>query len=85
MSFSIRAKIMIGRGYKFALAHISEDGINEFLPSFANRGAFLIPIWIRSQDSKNVVAILGSEPTDDHKEITIPREYILSLSMMPSM
>ena len=85
MSFSIRAKIMMGRGYKFALAHISEDGVNEFLPAFASRGAFLIPMWIKSQDSHNVVAILGSEPTDEHKEVNIPRGYILSISMMPSM
>lgn len=85
MSFEIRARIMMGRGYKFALAQVSEEGINEFLPSFANRGSFLIPMWIKSQDSHNVVAVLGSEPTDDHKEVTIPRSYILSISMMPSM
>lgn len=85
MSFDIRARIMIGRGYKFALAQISEDGVNEFIPAFANRGAFLVPMWIKSQDAHNVVAVLGSEPTDDHKEVTIPRGYVLSIAMMPSM
>jgi hypothetical protein len=85
MSFEIRARIMMGRGYKFALAQISEDGVSRFIPAFANRGAFLIPMWVKSQDAHNVVAVLGSEPTDDHKEVTIPRNYILSISMMPNM
>lgn len=77
MTFQKVFDSMSNNGYKLSMIMMTSDGISYFMPQFKNiKQSSMVPAWIKSQDEKEVICILGSEPSDESKPISISMQYI---------
>jgi hypothetical protein len=84
MSIETVFKRMTAKGYSFSVGTMDGNFAKLILPAMhITGGTVMIPMWVKSQNEKEVVCVLGSEPTESHPEQKIPRSYFSSIVSLP--
>ena len=84
MSIETVFRRMTANGYSFSIGTMNGNFAKLILPAMnIAGGTVMIPMWVKSQDDKEVVCVLGSEPTESHPEQKIPRSYFISITSLP--
>lgn len=80
MTFEKVIETMTNNGFKFGLAHLTPEGVKFAMPEMSNisYGSSLVPMWVKSHTEHEIVCILGSEPPNLDKLVTIPTSMLVS-------
>ena len=80
MTFEKIVETMANKGFKFGLAHLTPEGVRFAIPEMSTLsfGSSLVPMWVKSHNEHEIVCVLGSEPPNFDKLVTIPISMLVS-------
>lgn len=80
MTFEKVIETMTNNGFKFGLAHLTPEGVKFAMPEMSklSYGSSLVPMWVKSHTEHEIICILGSEPPNLDKLVTIPTSMLVS-------